>query len=162
MGVSYRYTSVLYILAGLVIGLLISAASDLTTADSELPYTAQSPEIMSPSDTISEDQIHVYQNRVVIDIDAEWARLEDTNSMDPFFDKGANVLQVIPKSPDEIKVGDIISYETENGVIIHRVIAIEEDEYGLFYTVKGDNNPTADPVKVRFSDVRKKLVGVLY
>ena len=48
-----------------------------------------STERASPSDWIKESQIAVYSNRVVLDIkDAVWAVFTDTNSMDPFFDKG--------------------------------------------------------------------------
>lgn len=127
-----------------------------------MPYTLSSPELMSPSDTIKESQIHVYDKRVVIDIDAEWARIMDTNSMDPFLDKGANALQVIPKSEKDINIGDIISYKSEDIIIIHRVIGINKDDKGIYYTLKGDNNKFPDPVKVRFSNITRKLVGVLY
>jgi len=69
------------------------------------------PERNSPQDRIKDWQIEVYQNRVVINIDdAQWAAFADTNSMDPVLDKGANAIQIVPKSEDDIKVGDIVSY----------------------------------------------------
>ena len=147
---------------GLLLGVLLISQLDISSAELQIPYTLNSPELMSPSDSIKESQIHVYEKRIVIDIDAQWARIMDTNSMEPFLDKGANALQIIPKSKEDIHIGDVISYQSENGIIIHRVIAIEEDEEGIYYTLKGDNNELPDPVKVRFSDILRKLVGVLY
>ena len=48
-------------------------------------------EKVSPSDWIKNDQIHVYDDRVVVDLKgASWAEFTDTNSMDPVIDKGAN------------------------------------------------------------------------
>ncbi|MBU2634297.1 MAG: signal peptidase I [Nanoarchaeota archaeon] len=119
----------------------------------------------SPADHIKEDQIHVYDDRVVIEIEnARWAGFVDTNSMDPFLDEDSNAIQIIPQSPDQIEIGDIISYESEmfNTVIIHRVIDIKEDEEGLYYLTKGDNNDEFDPEKVRFNMVRRLLVAIIY
>jgi hypothetical protein len=119
----------------------------------------------SPSDIIGEDRIHVYNDKVIIDIDNPvWARFTDTNSMDPVFDKGANAIQIVPDSADQINVGDIISFETkyQSGTIIHRVIEQGEDEEGWYVITKGDNNSFKDPGKVRFKDIKKVLVGIIY
>ncbi len=120
-------------------------------------------EKLSPGDKIKEEQIHVYNNKVVIDLkDAEWASFTNTNSMDPVFDAEANAIEIKPKSLDEIDVGDIISYSTSNGIIIHRVIEIGEDEQGWYAITKGDNNPIPDPYKVRFDDVKRIVVAIIY
>ena len=119
----------------------------------------------SPSDRIKENQIKVYEDKVVIQINnAKWAGFTDTNSMDPLLDEDSNAIQIIPESEDEILVGDIITYESElmDGLIIHRVIVISEDEQGKYFIAKGDNNPDPDPEKIRFSQIKRILVGILY
>ena len=117
----------------------------------------------SPGDWIKEDQIKVYQDRVILEIpNAIWAGFTDTNSMDPLIDIDSNAIEIIPQSPDLIQPGDVISYQTEQGVIIHRVIKKDEDNQGIYYTVKGDNNTFADPVRVRFDDVKGVVVAVIY
>ncbi|MBW2992021.1 signal peptidase I [Candidatus Woesearchaeota archaeon] len=124
-----------------------------------------SSERESPGDWISENQIHVYNDRIVIDLEgALWSRFTDTNSMDPLFDKGSNGIEIIPDSADDIEIGDIISYRSEysDGVIIHRVIDKGEDSEGVYFIVKGDNNPAADPGKIRFGQIESVLVGILY
>lgn len=139
-------------------------------ANSERPaslniFDSFNKERQSPSDWIKENQIHVYEDRIVIDLEgAVWSRFTDTNSMDPLFDKGSNGIEIIPESADDINIGDIISYKSEyaSGIIIHRVIDKGEDEQGVYFTVKGDNNGAADPGKIRFEQIEGVLVGILY
>jgi hypothetical protein len=121
-------------------------------------------ETISPGDHISEDQIRVYDDRVVLVLDnPTWSTFTNTNSMDPVLDKGANGIEVKPKSEQDISVGDVISYKTrDNRIVIHRVIDISSDEKGIYYTMKGDNNPTADAERVRFKNVMGILVAVVY
>ena len=139
-------------------------------ADAERPASLNilnsfSKEKQSPSDWIKENQIHVYKDRIVIDIEgAIWSRFTDTNSMDPLIDAESNGIEIAPESADDIKVGDIISYRSEyaSGVLIHRVVEKGEDEKGIYFTVKGDNNNSADPGKIRFEQIEGVLVGILY
>ena len=120
-------------------------------------------EISSPSDWILEENISVYPDKVVINIEnPTWARFTDTNSMDPFFDAESNAIEILPADPHLIKVGDIIAYQTSLGTVIHRVVEKGHDEEGLYYQVKGDNNTLADPLKVRYSDVRGVVVAIIY
>ena len=124
-----------------------------------------SPELSSPSDHIAENKIKVYDDEVVLDIkDAMWGSFIDTNSMDPVIDVGANSIEVKPKKEDEIKIGDIISFRTgfTDGIVIHRVAGIGNDGQGKYYVTKGDNNPSADPGKVRFKDIEGVVVAVVY
>jgi hypothetical protein len=72
-----------------------------------------SPERLSPSDHIQESQIQIYDDKVVIATEgARWAAFTDTNSMDPFLDESSNSIEIAPKSPNDIKPGDIISYRS--------------------------------------------------
>jgi hypothetical protein len=120
-------------------------------------------ELMSPQDRISEDDIFVYDNQVVIDVENPiWSSFTDTNSMDPLLDVGANGIEIIPKTENDVHVGDVISYKTESGIVIHRVVDIRSDEQGLYYVLKGDNNPVPDKERVRFKDIQGILVAVVY
>lgn len=121
--------------------------------------------LLSPSDSISESQILVYDNQVIIRIpNAQWASYLDTNSMNPVLNSDSNGIEIVPKSINEIHVGDIIAYETKwnNIPVVHRVVDIKEDELGTFFVLKGDNNEKPDPVKVRFDQIRYKLVAIIY
>jgi len=130
-----------------------------------LSFLPGAPEQASPADRIKEDQIHVYPNRIVIDLpDAEWASFTDTNSMDPVLDAGANAIELVPKSADQIHVGDIVSYESlyATGTIIHRVVEIGNDTDGWYCRMKGDNLQDMDPGKVRFSQIKRVVVAIIY
>ncbi len=119
----------------------------------------------APNDHLSEDDIHVFKDRVVLDIpDVTWSSFTPTASMVPFLDENSNGLEIIPQSPEEIDVGDIISYESDysSGIVIHRVVEKGEDDLGTYYILKGDNNPAADPGRIRFEQITGVLVGVLY
>ena len=119
----------------------------------------------SPCSRIEENQIYVFQDQIIIDFkDAEWATFTDTNSMDPVIDAGANALEYVPKSESEICVGDIVSYKSNyaDGIIIHRVVEIGEDSQGWYATMKGDNNPYQDPGRIRFDQVERVVIGIIY
>jgi hypothetical protein len=141
--------------------------SNLQGIEYEAPFTftLRSPEIESPSDHIKEDQIHVYQNRIEIDLEnAMWARFTDTNSMDPLFDAEANTVEIKPEKPSDINAGDIISYRPRNmdSLIVHRVVSTGYDDEGWYAVAKGDNVEQPDPDKIRFDQVNGVLVAIIY
>jgi signal peptidase len=80
----------------------------------------------------------------------------------PVLGSGSHAIQVIPKFPEDIHIGDIISYTLDGTVIIHRVIGTGSDEEGFYFITKGDNNPQPDPEPVRFSQIDRIVVGILY
>ena len=124
-----------------------------------------SDEKPSPYDWIKEEQIRLYNNRVVIEIkNPKLAAFTDTNSMDPVIDENSNAIEIMPKSYNDIHIGDVISYESEfaEGIIIHRVIDIGYDENGWFAIVKSDNSNNPDPGRIRFSQIKRILVAVIY
>jgi hypothetical protein len=143
---------------------IILLLSFFSLGDKHIPASFfSSPEISSPGDWIQEDQIKVYSNRVIIELEKPfWASFTNTNSMDPFLDETANAIEIKPKSPDQINPGDVISYRTEYGTIIHQVIEKGEDEEGIYYIVKGDNNSLKDPFKIRFNQIKGVLVAIIY
>lgn len=121
------------------------------------------PERDSPGDYIKEYQIHIYPDKVVIDVpNAILASFADTNSMDPVLDAGHNAIHVVPKRESDVQVGDIVSYKTEYGSIIHRIIEINQDEEGWYAIFKGDNNPVPDPGRIRFDQLQRKAVAIIY
>ena len=137
-------------------------------ANSEKPaslnvFSGFNSERQSPSDLIKENQIHVYEDRIVLDIEgAVWSRFTDTNSMDPILDTGANAIEIVPKSAADIHVGDIASYDSEYGTVIHRVVSTGFDADGWYAVFKGDNNAMPDPGKVRFDQIRRVVVALIY
>ncbi|MFH0752320.1 MAG: signal peptidase I [archaeon] len=121
-------------------------------------------ERISPSDTITEGQIRVYDDRVVIYMDNPYlAEYTNSNSMDPVLDEGANGLLIIPKEED-LNLGDIVSYQSEHNenLIVHRIVEIGNDDLGTFYRMKGDNNSSVDFEKVRFEQIKYKTLGIIY
>ena len=122
-------------------------------------------EQVSPSNWIKESQIKVYDDRVIIEIEnAEWAKFTDTNSMDPTIDSEANAIEIIPANYEEVHIGDIISYEIPqvNGTIIHRIINTSFDDNGWYAVAKGDNLNTPDPYKIRFHNIKRIVVAIIY
>jgi signal peptidase I len=127
--------------------------------------STESEERISPYDWIGEENIKVESSKVCFNVpNAQWSRFTDSNSMDPVIDDGANAIQIVPKDVTEIHIGDIVSYESEyaEGIIIHRVFEIGYDEKGWYALVKGDNNTRIDPGKIRFSQIRRVVVAIIY
>lgn len=135
----------------------------LTSLAVSMIYANPSKERASPSDTINPDQIKVYKDKVVIAIEgAEWAEYTDSNSMEPIIDSGANGIVIAPRSESELNVGDIVSYQLGDDLVVHRIVGIDRDELGTFYIMKGDNNSSADLGKVRFNQIKYKTIAIIY
>ncbi|MEA3429932.1 MAG: signal peptidase I [Nanoarchaeota archaeon] len=148
-----------------IFSILVGNVYSQYSGEYEKPSSIIKAEKISPYDHISQDQIKVYNDKIIITIDnATWARFTDTNSMDPIIDIGANSIEIKPKSINQVHIGDIISYKSNfmDGIIIHRVIDIGEDKEGAYFYTKGDNNLIRDPEKVRFEQIHGIVVGVLY
>lgn len=129
----------------------------------QVPSSAQAAEKASPQDWVSEKDIHIYDDKIELAIpDARWATFADTNSMDPLLDAGSNGIQVIPSRPEQLAIGDVVTYNYKGRKIIHRIVDIQQDAEGYLFTLKGDNNLEPDPVKVRFNDIERVLVAVVY
>lgn len=143
-----------------------SIIASLNIAENPLSMEIFSPaELISPANHIERENIHVYQDRVVLEIPGmQWAEFTDTNSMDPVIDIEANSFEIVPQSTDDINVGDIIAYKPNNfeGLIVHRVIKTNEDSEGWYAITKGDNVSNPDPDKVRFEQISGLLVGIVY
>mgnify|MGYP001605073255 CR=1 FL=1 len=155
------------LLAGAVVLMILSQVATVLAPEvvpEVLRFRSAEPRPL-PSDRIREDAVHVYPDRIVIDISgAAWARFAPTRSMEPVLGDSVNAIQVVPESSDQIKVGDIISFQLPGAeeVIIHRVVEIGSDEEGWFAVTKGDNNAQADPGRRRFTDISRVLVAIIY
>jgi len=147
----------------LIVAILTITFLSVTVISFADKQSTASQQIQTPSDWVKEDQIKVYPNQIILNIqDATWAKFTDTHSMDPVLDKTTNALEIKPSSPNDIHLGDIIAYSSADGIIIHRVIEKNIDNNGIYFLVKGDNNPTQDPVKVRFKDIEGVVIAIIY
>ncbi len=144
--------------------LIIFSIGVISLADKQIPANLfGGKELFSPSDWVKENQIKVYKDKITLDIqDATWASFTNTNSMDPFIDETSHAIEVLPEDANQINVGDVISYQSSYGTIIHRVTEKGKDEEGIYFLVKGDNNKFQDPFKVRFSQIKGVVVAVVY
>ncbi len=82
-----------------------------------------------------------------------------SGSMEPVMYRGDIV--IIDKNPRNVEVGDIVVYNAVwyNQPVIHRVINIQNTSAGPVYTIKGDNNPSADPYLVKKDQIISKVVN---
>lgn len=146
-------------LIGFLVGFVFSNKGILLSSNTNIIETP------APYNHIPEKDILVAQDKVIIKVtDPRWATFEDTGSMNPVFDTGANSIQIIPKQPKDIHVGDIVSYSSRysDGAIIHRVVKVGEDNDGWFAELKGDNNFLRDPGKIRFNQIKSLTIAIVY
>ncbi|PIN74385.1 hypothetical protein COV20_00480 [Candidatus Woesearchaeota archaeon CG10_big_fil_rev_8_21_14_0_10_45_16] len=145
----------------ILVSIVVLLALSLAALSFGGPFQAK--EQASPGNWVAEEQIRVYQDKVVLDIpNALWAEFTNSNSMDPFLDEDSHAIEISPSDPDSINIGDVISYESGSDVIIHRVVDKGVDAEGVYYIVKGDNNSFSDPQKVRFDQIHGVLVAIIY
>jgi len=116
----------------------------------------------APADFIQRKDIKIYDDKIIINVPgASLSGYAPTGSMKPVLDEGSNGIRIIPESEDQINIGDIITFKQDNYLIVHRVIEKGEDNEGIYFITKGDNNNVSDG-KVRFGDVRYITIGILY
>ena len=89
-----------------------------------------------------------------------------SDSMEPEIMTGNMIVSEVPKSEDDIKVGDVITYEVADNkgnitLITHRVVAIEKNPNSgkTSYTTKGDNAPSNDSIHPDFDEVVGVFTG---
>ncbi len=126
------------------------------------PSTLEKP---SPKERISQKNIYVFENEVVLKIEnPQWAVFTDSNSMDPLIDSESKAIEIIPKDESELQVGDIAAYESKSkkATVIHRIVFIGRDQVGWYALMKGDNNNYNDPERVRFEQVKRVVVAIIY
>jgi|SRR3989344_4849266 len=132
--------------------------------DLEFPISGDfySADLSAPGNWVDFDNVLLFDDRVVIKIEnASLSKYAATGSMIPIFDENANGIRIVPEDEDSINVGDIITFEKNDLLIVHRVIEIGIDSEGKYFITKGDNNLVAD-VKIRFEDIRYVTIGVIW
>jgi len=118
----------------------------------------------SSRDIIPYSAIKVEGSKVAVDFGGavEIADIADTNSMDPVFDIGHNVILLKDFDHSQLAVGDVIVYQLYGGKVIHRIVEITQEAGERLYKLKGDNNPTADPYLIKDEHIKYLMVGVVY
>jgi len=123
----------------------------------------QKQQISGPVIRVNESDMNAYKGGINIAINyTRIARIADTGSMLPTLVGDAHTIEMTPKSPGSLRVGDIISFISTEGLIIHRIKIVGIDDLGWYAITKGDNNLNNDPNKVRFSDISGVVAGVIY
>lgn len=143
--------------------LALSANTILTKIEPRTEYGNSNSTGIMPFDRISQEKIAVFSDKAIISVQGlKWANFSSTGSMLPVLGSGAHAIQVAPRNAYDVKAGDIISYNLDNKIIIHRVIETGEDEFGWYAITQGDNNPEPDPYPVRFFQIDRIVVGIIY
>ena len=144
-----------------VAGLFLIYGSEIPTSLSNFSLSFNSNN-SAPFDFVKENQIQVYDDKIVIDIKgASISSYAPTGSMLPVLDKGSNGIRIVPESEAEIHIGDIITFNQDNMLIVHRVIEIGSDSEGTYFITKGDNSPINDR-KIRFKDIKYITIGIIW
>lgn len=117
---------------------------------------------IAPFNFIKEDQIHVYDDKIVINVkEASISRYAPTGSMKPTFDENANGIKIVPVSEEDVHIGDIITFNQGENLIVHRIIDKGTDREGVYFITRGDNNSVSDG-KIRFKDIKSITIGVIW
>lgn len=80
-----------------------------------------------------------------------------SDSMSPKINKGDAVIIEKLKAKDKLKKGDIIAYDKDSKIIVHRIVKVKEEKGKTVYVTKGDINNSADSRYVK----RKQIKGVV-
>lgn len=117
-----------------------------------------------PSNKILIDDLYLEDTFVRLNVNnISLSRFFDSGSMQPTLNSYSTGLKMPIYSIEQVKVGDIISYKTqESKLIVHRVIRVSKDQKGWFAITKGDNNDVEDEQKVRFEQINGIIIGILY
>ena len=151
-----------FLTALLLVNLPDKVEYPLSYLKENLSYFKQASDTEYFSDFLSERDILVYPDRVVIKLHgATISSYESTGSMLPVLHEKANGIRIKPSSPEDVRVGDIISFKKDGSLIVHRVIKKGVDEKGVYFITKGDNNSFPDG-KIRFEDIEYITVGIIY
>ena len=83
-----------------------------------------------------------------------------TSSMRPTYPEGTLII-VQPTDPQQLRIGDAITYQQESGVatyVTHRIVSISQSTDGsTAFITKGDNNPSPDRAPVTEPQVVGKV-----
>ena len=111
---------------------------------------------------VSDEKISADSEKVVLYIDNPYLiKYTPSKSMGLMLGVNSTGIGVKPDSPDNISVGNIISFFKDNSFIAHRVVKKGEDSNGIYFITRGDNN-LKDDGKIRFEEIDSVLVAIVY
>ena len=160
------YGFMMVFLLGMIAGVLF--LTYMPEDQLEIPLTKEEREttVLAPKDRIQDENIQVFNDHIVINLEdlkgrkVSWSSYADTESMVPTLDDGCNGLEFIPASPKDLHEGDMIAFEKNSRLIIHRIQKIGQDKEGWFAITKGDNNEFTDG-KARWSEIKYVTFGII-
>ena len=156
---------IIFILGIIVTFLVGFTLNDLigAGAKSSLEQEITPEEVLYPADHIKEYQLEVYPDKIIIHLqNPSLTRYLPTNSMIPTLSSTSQGIEVPLTNKNQLHKGDIIAYQTTEGLIVHRIIELGNDKEGLYVKTKGDNNKYPDPYKVRMSQIKYVTLGVIF
>ena len=158
-----KLLAVLVLILAFLTGFLSYYAVSSVYIDTEKPFLiGLVNNIEQPTSRLSENDITILPDKVILNIkDAVLGRYADTGSMLPTLGENTKGIRIKPSSPEQIRIGDIITFREGNTLVVHRVVAKGEDEQGFYFVTKGDNNQETDG-KVYFQDVEYVIVALVY
>ncbi|MBR2387163.1 MAG: hypothetical protein IKB02_00180 [Clostridia bacterium] len=132
----------------LLVGLFVFSTIIAVTEDGRVGKLPVLKVVVSPSmSTISEKNTHLIRDNV-------------TNQIDTF---DLVVLKELPREED-LKVYDIVVYEVDGNMIIHRIVDIEEPNKShpneRYFVLQGDANDLRDRFPVRYSQMKSIYSGI--
>lgn len=78
-------------------------------------------------------------------------------SMHPSINTGDAVIGLKVKE-NELKLNDIVVYQGDDRLVVHRLVGIEEKNNKLYYHTKGDNNNTEDGIDITYDRIKGKVL----
>lgn len=83
-----------------------------------------------------------------------------SNSMVPTFARGSTIIlkKVNDNILNNLTVGDIIAYQHDNKIVVHRITKIKQLNNNLIINTKGDNNESADDWDILPNDIRGQVI----
>jgi signal peptidase I len=83
-----------------------------------------------------------------------------SGSMTPNVNKGDAVVAEKLSGDDfnNLAINDIIIYQHDNKLVVHRIVKIKKNGTTLTFNTKGDHNDTMDAWDISISDIRGKVV----
>lgn len=82
-----------------------------------------------------------------------------SNSMKDYMEKGDVILIEQTNDPKKIEKGDIIAFNYDNKVVVHRVVLKENRDGEFYYRTKGDNNEKEDAIYISKGMIKGKVLG---
>ena len=146
-----------------ITGYLANYALNSVYVDIEKPFLVGIKNFKEqPNNWIQEEDIDLFEDKVVIYVNNPIiSKYASTGSMLPTLGENTNGISIVPESAEQINIGDIITYRKNGMLIVHRVVAKGEDNKGIYFIVKGDNNLETDG-KVYFKDIKHVTIALVY